>query len=132
MAPEPQLAPLAQLVSQHTDILARYHLVSFPDLAAELQRRSRLPITPWQPAELETAIATNTMLAVVYLLAPEPAASPLPDVATISRLCSVHNIPCAFNVAAANPIINSFMQTRVAHLIFNPVAGQRDSTQDLL
>jgi diacylglycerol kinase (ATP) len=132
LAPESQLAALTDLVSQHADILARYHLVSFPDLAAELQQHSRLSIASWQPAELETAIATNTMLAVVYLLAPEPASPPLPDVATISRLCSVHNIPCAFNVATANPIISSFMQTRVTHLIFNPVAGQRDSTQDLL
>jgi len=132
LAQESQLANLTQLVSQHADILARYHLVSFPDLAAALQQHSRLPVAPWQPAELETAIATNTVLAVVYLLAPEPAASPLPDVATISRLCSAHNIPCALNVATATPIINSFMQTRVAHLIFNPVAGQRDSTQDLL
>lgn len=72
------------------------------------------------------------MLAVIFLIDPTLQAPAQPDVAALSRLCSAHNVPFAFNLATAHPIINSFMQTRVAHLIFNPVAGQRDSAQDLL
>ena len=132
LAHESQLASLTQLISQHADILARYRLVAFPASAAHLQQHSQLTIHTLPPAELEAAISAGNMLAVVYLLAAEQSSTTLPDVAELSRLCGAHNVPLALNLATAHPIINSFMQTRVAHLIFNPVAGQRDSTQDLL
>jgi diacylglycerol kinase (ATP) len=46
-------------------------------------------------------------------------------------VCNVHNVAIATNLATAEAIIRRLANTRVAHLIFNPVAGQRDATQDL-
>jgi YegS/Rv2252/BmrU family lipid kinase len=46
--------------------------------------------------------------------------------------CSRQGVPLAFDGVAAEAIARALIPNRIAHLIFNPVAGQGNSTQDLL
>lgn len=46
--------------------------------------------------------------------------------------CSRHGVPLAFDGAAAEAIARSLIPNRIAHLIFNPVAGQGNATQELM
>ena len=127
-----QVPNLLNMARQHSNILRRYWLLAPPNIAHQLERESHLSVHPIDLDRLESEIETSNLLAVIFLVNPTQSTASTPDVANISRLCIVRNIPFAFNLATAYPIISSFLQTRVAHLIFNPVAGQRDSTQDLL
>ena len=127
-----QMSNLSTLIHERADILKRYRLAAPVAIARPLHLPPNVHIQPVELNQLEPEVATGKVLAVIFLIDPTLQTPAEPDVAELSRLCSEHNVPFAFNLATAHPVITSFMQTRVAHLIFNPVAGQRDSTQDLL
>ena len=132
LAHEPQISSLLKLAQEYDSILRRYRLVAPPQIVSQFPEQVNLSIQSLELNQLEREIDSDNILAVIFLIDPTLSAPFTPDVVDLSRLCSLHNIPFAFNLATAHPLINSLMQTRVAHLIFNPVAGQRDSTQDLL
>ena len=132
LAHESQISSLLELGKEYESTLCRYRLVAPPQIASQFHQQLNLSIQPIELNELETEIDSDNVLAVIFLIDPTLSAPAIPDVADLSRLCSLYNIPFAFNLATAHPIINSLGQTRVAHLIFNPIAGQRDATQDLL
>ena len=54
-----------------------------------------------------------------------------PDIRALLRVCEVHNVPLATNIATAEAVITHLGKARVAHLIFNPVAGQSNPNNDL-
>ncbi len=132
IAHESQISSLLKLVQEYESILCRYRLVAPPHIASQFPQQLNLSIQSLELNQLETEIDSDNVLAVIFLIDPTLRAPAIPDVTDLSRLCSLHNIPFAFNLATAHPIINSLVPTRVAHLIFNPIAGQRDATQDLL
>jgi len=132
LAHDSQISRLTTLIHERADILKRYRLAAPAAIAHHLHLPTHFHIHPVEIDQLETEVTSGNVLAVIFLIDPTRPTPAEPDVTELSRICSVHNIPFAFNLATAQPVINSFMQTRVAHLIFNPVAGQRDSTQDLL
>lgn len=133
LAHDSQISNLTTLIHEHADSLKRYRLAAPTTLAHRLHLPPHCPIHAVELEQLDAEITAGNVLAAIFLIDPAlPAASAKPDLAELSRLCSTHNVPFAFNLPTAHPVINGFMQTRVAHLIFNPVAGQRDSTQDLL
>ena len=132
LAHESQISSLLKLVQEYESILCRYRLVAPPQIASQFPQQLNLSIQSLELNQLETEIDSDSVLAVIFLIDPTLRAPAIPDVTDLSRICSLHNIPFAFNLATAHPIINSLVPTRVAHLIFNPVAGQRDATQDLL
>jgi len=132
LAHDSQIPGLAKLISERADILQHYRLAASAAIAHRLHRPTHLPIHATELNQLKAEVASGNVLAVIFLIDPSLQTPSEPDVAELSRLCSEYNVPFAFNLATAHPVLNSFMQTRVAHLIFNPVAGQRDATQDLL
>jgi diacylglycerol kinase (ATP) len=132
LAHDSQISSLATLIHERADILKRYRLAAPAATAQHLHSPSRVHIHPVELDQMDAEVTSGHVLAVIFLIDPTLPTPAGPDLAQVSRLCSSHNVPFAFNLATAYPVINAFMQTRVAHLIFNPVAGQRDSTQDLL
>ena len=132
LAHDIQVPRIVKLVQEHSTILSRYRLVAPPHIVDQFQQHPDIFIQPIELNQIESEIESDNVLAVIFLIDPTLKKASKPNVSDLSRLCSLHDIPFAFNLATAHPIINSFTQTRVAHLIFNPVAGQRDSTQDLL
>jgi len=54
-----------------------------------------------------------------------------PQVMPLLRMCAVHNVAIAFNLATAEAIASQLRQGRIAHLIFNPVSGQGNSEEEL-
>ncbi|HEY9641775.1 MAG TPA: YegS/Rv2252/BmrU family lipid kinase, partial [Coleofasciculaceae cyanobacterium] len=70
-------------------------------------------------------------LAVIFLVDPLYAQPHEPDIQALLRICNVHNVPLATNLATAEAVISALAKTRIAHLIFNPVAGQGNSDQEL-
>lgn len=140
MAHPTQHKALVDWVQQHAPILSRYPLVTQAPIADLLNRTPALTIEPTLPTQptsaitqvIAEAIADGSLRGVICFIDPVQADPALPDIQTLSALCSEYNLPLAFNRATATAILNTFVQLRVAHLIFNPVAGQRDPTEDLL
>ena len=127
-----QVSGLLKLAQEYENILRRYRLVAPPQITSDLIQQPRLSIQSVELNQIEAIVDSENVLAVIFLIDPTLTAHSIPDVTDLSRLCSLRNIPFASNLATAYPIINSLIPTRVAHLIFNPIAGQRDATEDLL
>lgn len=132
LAHDSQITSLRRLLHDHAATLKPYRLAATAAMAHQLPPSPDFKITAVELGQLGAEVSTGNVLAVICLIDPALKTPAEPDIAEVSRLCSRHNVPFAFNLATAYPVIYSFMQTRVAHLIFNPVAGQRDATQDLL
>jgi diacylglycerol kinase (ATP) len=127
---------LVNLVRQYQPVFARYRLLA-PQLSGE-----RLQAVPNLALELALAeslggevqiaaeVAAGNVAAVIFLLDASAEQYSLP-VQTVAQMCDLYNVPIATNLATATAIIGSLARTRVAHLIFNPVAGQGNSEQEL-
>ncbi len=133
LAHERQISSLLKLVQDYDSILCRYRIVATPHIANQFHQQLDLSIQSMELNEIETEIDLGNVLAVIFLIDPNLDNSTYtPDVAELSCSCSLQDIPLALNLATAHPLISSFVATRVAYLIFNPIAGQRNATQDLL
>ena len=80
--------------------------------------------------QIAAEVASGNVLAVIFLVDPLAAQSE-PRLDALLNICNVHNVALATNLATANALATRLAKTRVAHLIFNPVAGQRNADQDL-
>ena len=83
-------------------------------------------------AQLAVEVTTGNVVAVICLVDYLFSQSYEPDIQLLLRLCQVHDVPIAINIATAEIIIKSFIHTTLAHLIFNPISGQGNAQQDLL
>ncbi|MEB3264884.1 MAG: YegS/Rv2252/BmrU family lipid kinase [Synechococcus sp.] len=80
---------------------------------------------------LAAAVLAREVAAVVAFLDPAaPVGSP-PELAMLLRACQASEVPLLLNEAGATLALRGLSRGRMAVLIFNPVAGQRDPNQDL-
>jgi YegS/Rv2252/BmrU family lipid kinase len=134
LAHGPQRDNLCRFVQEQESILSRYRLITSPDLATPLCDRLQTSVQTLASssyAEIQKELEGGDVLAVIFLLDPSLDTEIGQGITALSRQCSELDIPLAFNLATAYPVINSFLQTRIGYLIFNPVAGRRDATEDL-
>lgn len=127
---------LVALVRQYQPVFGRYRLVA-PELTGERIRTTGLAVDSVlaenQGGEVQIAaeVANGNIAAVIFLL--DASSSQLYDlsVQTIAQICNLYNVPFATNLSTALAIVESLARSRVAHLIFNPVAGQGNAEQEL-
>lgn len=128
---------IVRFVSNYAPTLSRYRLIATASTRAQIQAATALPVeqklTSSQGGVIQIAadVASGNVLAVIFLVDPAIASSE-PSLHVLLHLCNVHNVALATNLATAEAIVTRLAKMRVAHLIFNPVAGQRDAEQDLL
>lgn len=126
---------IVRFASTHAPTLSRYSLIATARTGGQIQAATGLPIEQKLTASLGGSIqiaaevASGNILAVIFLVDPLALDQSFD---TLLSLCNIHNVAIATNLATAEAIITRLAKTRVAHLIFNPVAGQRDAKQDLL
>lgn len=127
---------LLNFVLKYTPTLARYQLIATATTRKYIQSATGLTVEQkltgslGGDVQIAAEVAAGNVLAVIFLVDPFAFQSePSPD--TLLHLCIVHNVAIATNLATAEAIVNRLAKTRVAHLIFNPVAGQRNAEQDL-
>jgi len=126
---------LVSYVLAHAPTLARYKLIATATTGQRIQAATGLPVEQKLTGSLggdiqiASEVASGNILAVIFLV--DPAAHSEPKLDTLLHICNVHNVALATNLATAEALASSLAKTRVAHLIFNPVAGQRNAEQDL-
>jgi diacylglycerol kinase (ATP) len=118
-------------------ILSRYHLIATGTTGERIQQQTGLNVDCMLSGplggdtQIGARVAVGDVAAVVFLIDPLYAQPHEPDIRALLRVCEVHNVPLATNVATAEAVITQLGKARVAHLIFNPVAGQGNPNNDL-
>lgn len=127
---------LASYVLTHAPTLARYHLIATATTGERIQSATKLTVeqkltgSEGGVVQIAAEVAAGNILAVIFLVDPSIVQSKS-SLDILQHLCQIHNVAIATNLATAEAIAYYLAKTRVAHLIFNPVAGQRDAKQDL-
>lgn len=121
----------------HASILSRYKLIATGTTGQRIQQGSGLQVERMLSgpmggdAQIAAQVVTGQVIAVIFLIDPLYAQPHEPDIQALLRICEVHNIPIATNLATAEAIVAMLRQTSVGYLIFNPVSGQGNQQQDL-
>ena len=122
---------------RHQPLLSRYHLIATGATGKRIRDATKLKIETMASGKLggDTQIAAKVVarevIAVIFLLDPLNARPHEPDIQPLLRICNLHLVPLATNLGTAEAIAESFAQSLVAHLIFNPVSGNGNGKQDL-
>jgi methylglyoxal synthase len=128
---------LIALLRDRSPVFSRYHLIATGGTGHRVQDTLGLPIEILKPgaiggdAQVAAEITAGHVSAVIFLEDTLYAQRHEPGIDLIARICNIHNIPFATNVATAEAIIQALARTQVAHLVFNPVSGQGNSEQEL-
>ncbi|MEM8831199.1 MAG: methylglyoxal synthase [Cyanobacteria bacterium P01_G01_bin.19] len=128
---------MVDFASRHAPLLSRYNLVATGTTGKLIQEATNLKIERMESgplggdAQIAAKIVEGEIIAVIFLIDPLNAQPHEPDIQALLRICNVHLIPLATNLGTAEAIANSFAQSLVAHLIFNPVSGNGQGKQDL-
>ena len=128
---------IVAFVRAHAPILSRYNLIATGTTGQRIQEGTGLPVERMLSgpiggdAQIAAQVATGQVIAVIFLIDPLYAQPHEPDIQGLLRICEVHNIPLATNLATAEAIVVMLRQTRVGYLIFNPISGQGNAQQDL-
>ncbi|MEL7034661.1 MAG: methylglyoxal synthase [Cyanobacteria bacterium J06592_8] len=137
LAQEPKINELMSLILQYQAIFARYHLVAPESVGQRIQQGTNLPVEPILPElqggylQIAAQVAEGKILGVICLIDPFCSHPEDLDIQALQRICIVHNVPLAINLATAEIILEKLRLSRVAHLIFNPVAGHGNAEQEL-
>ncbi|ADJ26607.1 methylglyoxal synthase [Dehalogenimonas lykanthroporepellens BL-DC-9] len=106
---------MLSLVRNHRERLSRLSLVATRSTGQLIQARTDLPVTLMQSGpmggdqQIGSLVASGVVKAVIFLRDPLTVQPHEPDVTALLRLCDVHNVPLATNVASAEAVL---------HLIF--------------
>ena len=76
-------------------------------------------------AQIAAMIAEGRVRAVIFLVDPLTAHPHDPDIQTVLRVCNVHNVPIATNVAAADLFMASDLLSPLAYSEAEPLAFER-------
>jgi methylglyoxal synthase len=112
-------ADLVAFAMFHREILDRFPLVATGTTGRLIADKARLSVQTVQSGplggdqQIGARIAEDQVLAVIFLRDPLAAQPHEPDVQALMRVCDVHNVPLATNLAAADAVL-AWLQTRIA------------------
>ena len=103
---------MVQLVKANKKELSKVDLFATRSTGQLVKDKARLPVTLMQSGplggdqQIGAMIASDKVDAVIFLRGPLTAHPHEPDVSALLRLCDVHNIPLATNLASAEAILH--------------------------
>lgn len=102
---------MVRLVKAHKENLAGLDLVATRGTGQAIQARAGLAVTLVQSGpnggdqQIGALIASEEVNAVIFLRDPLTAHPHEPDVSALLRVCDVHNVPLATNIASAEAVL---------------------------
>jgi len=103
---------MVQLLKAHKEELAELDLIATQSTGRLIRGRTGLPVTLLQSGplggdqQIGALVANGEVDAVVFLRDPLTAHPHEPDVSALLRVCDVHNVPLATNVATAEAVLH--------------------------
>ena len=137
IAHDRQRNDMVDFAFRHQPLLSRYQLIATEETGKRIIEATSLAVELLAAGslggdlEIAARVVAGEVIAVIFLIDPLKAQSDEPDILALLRICNVHLVPLATNLGTAEAIANSFAQSLVAHLIFNPVSGSGNGKQDL-
>jgi len=112
IAHDAKKADMVYLVQSHREEFSRLNLVATGTTGKYIQSRIGLPVRLMKSGpqggdqQIGALVAGGEVQAVIFLRDPLTAHPHEPDVSALVRLCDVHNIPLATNLATAEAVVN--------------------------
>jgi len=128
---------MVAFANRRYSILSKYHLIATGTTGQRINQATGLKVERMASGPLggDTQIAARVVMgdvaAVIFLVDPLYSQPHEPDIRALLRVCEVYDVPLATNTATAEAVVAQLQKSRVAHLIFNPIAGQGNPDQDL-
>ncbi len=103
---------MVKLVREHREELAQLALVATRSTGQLVREGTGLPITLVNSGpmggdqQIGGMVASGTVKAVIFLRDPLMAQPHEPDIAALMRVCDVHNVPLATNMATAEAVLH--------------------------
>ncbi|MFQ3613682.1 MAG: diacylglycerol kinase family protein [Cyanobacteriota bacterium] len=123
-----QQTALVDWLQQQRGLLARFRLVAAGSLGAHLERAGLRGQWVASAVELGQHIGKTASQLVILLPGSEMEPQQLGEWAA---RCEVAQVPLALNLATAQMVLRAWAGQRLGYLIFNPISGQGDETQQL-
>ncbi len=111
IAHDKKKADLIAFAKDHRELLARFPLVATGTTGKMLERKAGLEVERVQSGplggdlQIGARIAEDRILAVIFFRDPLTAQPHEPDVSALMRICDVHDVPLATNLAAAEAVV---------------------------
>ena len=112
IAHDSKKADVVQLVKAHKEGLAEFDLVATRGTGQIIQSRIGLPVTLVQSGphggdqQIGALVANGDVRAGIFLRDPLMAQPHEPDISALLRVCDVHNVPLATNLATAEAVLH--------------------------
>jgi diacylglycerol kinase (ATP) len=104
---------IVNFARQHLPLLARYRLIATGTTGERIRSATTLPIESLLSgpmggdAQIAAQVCAGEVAAVIFLVDPLYAQPHEPDIQALMRICNVHNVPLATNLATATAIITA-------------------------
>lgn len=102
---------LIEFAQNHRDVLSRHRLVATGTTGAILRREAHLAVSRMESGplggdlQIGGKIVGGEIKAVIFLRDPLTAHPHDPDIAALMKVCDIHNIPLATNIATAEMLM---------------------------
>jgi methylglyoxal synthase len=112
IAHDSKKADLVCLAKAHRQGLSELELVATRGTGQLIQSRVGLPVTLMQSGphggdqQIGALVANDDVRAVIFLRDPLMAQPHEPDISALLRICDVHNVPLATNLATAEAVLH--------------------------
>lgn len=108
---------LLHLVKVHQEELAELELIATRGSGQLIQSRVGLPVTLVQSGprggdqQIGALVVNSSVKAVIFLRDPLMAQPHEPDISALLRICDVHNVPLATNLASAEAVLHILFES---------------------
>jgi methylglyoxal synthase len=103
---------MVQLIKAHKEELAEVNLIATRSTGQLIQARTGMSVTLLQSGplggdqQIGALVANGEANAVIFLRDPLTVHSHEPDLSALLRVCDVHNVPLATNIASAEAVLH--------------------------
>jgi diacylglycerol kinase (ATP) len=135
-----QFDPLLGWLTKHQRVLTHFQIMAPAEMVEGIPPDMGLGITDLvtlkpssQGGDIELAahILAGGVAGVLFFADPEAFVTGFPSFTTVLRACQIKGTPLAFNDISATLLLRGLAESRIAYMIFNPVAGQGNPNVDL-
>ncbi len=138
IAHDSQKNNLIEFVRTHGIVLSRYRLIATGNTGQRLQESTDLTFHCYASGALggvvqvASEVVEGKVCAVFCWVDPFALDSELPGIQALLQICQRYEVAFATHGATSRFLIEGLARSRVAHLIFNPVAGQGNADEELV
>lgn len=135
-----QIDHTLEWLSKHQQVLTHFQIMAPAEMAQGIERGwdlKNIDLSPLKHSdqggdiELAANILAGDVAGVIFFAEPGAIATAFPSFTLLLRACQIQGVPIALNDMSATLLLRGIVESQIAYLIFNPVAGQGNPNTDL-